>query len=308
MPDSGPCQAAQGGVTVSVTANDLVIEGEPIPFTKMSGSGNDFVVIDHREPVLADEEIPAFTRAVCRRRLSVGADGVILIESASRPDVHFRWRYFNADGSVGEMCGNGAMCGARFAVEEGIAPASCRFETAAGVVHAEVGPGERPLVAIRLEPVMPPGNQQHVTIDQQEWAMTQMLVGVPHVVTVVSDVDAWDDHEFDRWGKTVRYHPAFAPTGTNANLIHRVNDRTIRLRTWERGVEAETLACGTGSVASAIVAVQKGLVSAPVDVVVSSGEVLQVSFRDIGDRIDDIRLAGRPRVVMTGVIAPEALI
>jgi diaminopimelate epimerase len=291
-----------------VKANDLVTAHDAIPFTKMSGAGNDFVVIDHRLQVLTDDEIPAFTRAVCRRRLSVGADGVILIESSSRLGVHFRWRYFNADGSVGEMCGNGAMCGARFAVDHGIAPAFCRFETAAGIVEADVGAGDRPTVTIRLEPVTAPGASEIVTVANQDREMTRLLVGVPHMVSVVPDVDAWDDRTFDAWGGAVRHHPVFAPAGTNANLIHRVDAHTIRLRTWERGVEAETLACGTGSVASAIVAVRTGLVSAPVDVVVSSHEVLQVSFHDEGNQITDIRLTGRPRVVMTGVIAPEATI
>ena len=103
-----------------------------VPFTKMSGSGNDFVVIDHREALLTGEEIAPFTRAICRRGLGIGADGVILIEDSPRDDVDFRWRYINADGSNGEMCGNGAMCGARFAVRHGIASASCRFETDSG--------------------------------------------------------------------------------------------------------------------------------------------------------------------------------
>lgn len=282
--------------------------GRPtIPFTKMSGSGNDFVVIDHREPWLAEDEIPAFTRAVCRRRLSVGADGVILIEHASRPDLDFRWRYINADGSVGEMCGNGAMCGARFAVERDIAPPFCRFETDSGIVQAEVGTGDPPLVSLRLPPVSAPGASESIAIGPDEWQVIRLLVGVPHTVTVVPDVDAWDDRAFDTWGRAMRHHPAFAPAGTNANLIHRFDDHTIRMRTWERGVEAETLACGTGAVASSIVAVRQGLVTAPVNVVVSSGEVLQVSFKDTGDRFEDVVLAGRPREVMTGQISPEAL-
>jgi diaminopimelate epimerase len=281
--------------------------GAYIPFTKMSGSGNDFVVIDHRERLLPDDKIPAFARAVCRRRLSVGADGVILIEAPTRSDTDFRWRYFNADGSVGEMCGNGAMCGARFAVEEGIASHACRFETEAGVVQAEVGGGNRPQVVLALEPVTAPVVSESITIGPDSWEATRILVGVPHMVTVVADVDAWTHQTFDRWGRDARYHPAYAPLGTNANLIHRLDDHTIRMRTWERGVEAETLACGTGAVASSIVAARQGLVSAPVRVMVSSGEVLQVSFRNVGDRIDEIRLAGRPRIVMTGAIAPEAV-
>ena len=137
-----------------------------IPFAKMSGSGNDFVVIDNWERLIADDDIPVFTRAVCRRGVGLGADGVILIENSPRDDVDFRWRYFNADGSVGEMCGNGAMCGARFAVRHGIAPSSCRFETDAGDVEASVPDAERdPCVAIRIADAGLPGEPVTLTID-----------------------------------------------------------------------------------------------------------------------------------------------
>ena len=117
-------------------------QGAGIPFWKMSGSGNDFVVIDNRQGVLAAADAPEFARAVCRRRVSVGADGVVLIESSDEPGVHFRWRYLNADGSDGEMCGNGAMCGARFAVLNHMAPPACVFRTESGLVHAWVDPDE----------------------------------------------------------------------------------------------------------------------------------------------------------------------
>lgn len=278
-----------------------------IPFTKMSGAGNDFVVIDHRDLHLAEEEIADFTRAVCRRRLGIGADGLILIEAPTRSDANFRWRYINADGSVGEMCGNGAMCGARFAVERGIAPASCRFETDAGIVHADVGAGPRPRVSIHLPPVPAPGADESVTIGPNTWTTTRIQVGVPHAVTVVPDVDTWDDAAFDAWGRAMRYHPAFAPAGTNANLIHLVDGHTLRMRTWERGVEAETLACGTGAVASSIVATRQGLVRSPVDVVVSSGEVLRVTHVMDSNRAWDIELQGAPLFVATGEMVGEGI-
>lgn len=280
-----------------------------IAFTKMSGSGNDFVVIDHRQPVLAADDIAGFTRAVCRRRLSVGADGVILIEQPVQPGTHFRWRYINADGSDGDMCGNGAMCAARFAVDQGIAPASCRFETAAGLIEAEVaaGAGQRP-VTLRLAPVPAPGPVAPISVMGETWPGTFVRIGVPHVVVVTNDVDAWNDRRFDEWGRAVRYHPAFAPAGTNANLVHRVDTHTIRMRTWERGVEGETLACGTGAVASAIVAVRHVLVSPPVRVVVSSGAVLSVDFQPGEETVTGIRLAGEPRVVACGTISAEALV
>src|SRR5215208_2215923 len=121
-----------------------------IPFWKMSGSGNDFVVIDNRAGVLPSDRAAAFTRSVCRRRVSVGADGVVLIEESTDPGAHFTWRYINADGSDGEMCGNGAMCGARFAVLHEIAPARCRFQTPSGIVEADVPDASSPLVRIAI--------------------------------------------------------------------------------------------------------------------------------------------------------------
>ena len=280
-----------------------------IPFAKMSGSGNDFVVIDHRGFLLAEDEIEPFARAVCRRGVGLGADGVILIERTGRTDADFRWRYVNADGSVGEMRGNGAMCGARFAVRHGIASASCRFETDVGDVEAEVSPTrDDPAVAIRLAEVVFPGSQLEIAAEGRTCVFTPIVVGVPHVVTVVGDADAFANAgEFARWGRAVRTHAAFAPAGTNVNTIHIVDQHTIRMRTYERGVEAETLACGTGAVASAIVAVVAGLVSEPVTVVVSSGRSLLVDFTLTSDGATGIRLVGEARFVATGVLDPEGL-
>ncbi len=280
-----------------------------IPFTKMSGSGNDFVVIDNRDGILAGDAIAPFTRAVCRRGLGLGADGVILIELPTRPDVDFRWRYLNADGSVGEMCGNGAMCGARFAVRHGIAPALCRFETEAGDVEAEVVDAHNnPAVEIWMADAGLPGDLLALSINSRTNAFARLRVGVPHVVTVVDDADAFADAGgFARWGQAVRNHEAFAPAGVNVNAMHVIDGQTIRMRTYERGVEAETLACGTGAAASAIVAVTAGLVSQPVSVVVSSGQVLTVRFLVEDDRVTGIRLTGSARFVANGNLDPEGL-
>ncbi len=281
---------------------------QPIPFTKMSGSGNDFIVIDHRQPLIPEADIAGFTRAVCRRRLGVGADGVILIEETARPEVDFRWRYFNADGSLGEMCGNGAMCGARFAFSLGIAPAECRFETPAGDVAARVPDATRPDVSMSMVDASVPRDPFTIETTSGALEVTTVSVGVPHVVVVMEDVDAaFDEATFHEWGRELRYHPAFQPAGANINAIHVIDHHTIRMRTWERGVEAETLACGTGAIASAIVAVERNLADLPVSVVVSSGRALQVDFTPSGDRITGIRLSGEARVVAHGAIDPEGL-
>ena len=279
----------------------------PIPFTKMNGSGNDFVVIDHREPFLPPDGIADFTRAVCRRGVSIGADGVVLIENAGdRDDVDFRWRYINADGSDGEMCGNGAMCGARFAVKNGIAASPARFLTPDGVVTAEIDDAEQPQVRIAVSDPGPV-RCERLEIDGRPLAFHALKMGVPHAVAIVEDADAFADAAtFDRIGRAVRMHDAFAPAGTNVNVIHRVDGQTIRMRTYERGVEAETLACGTGAVASAVVAVREGLVEAPVTVITSSGRPLTVRWTERDGRPTDVWLGGEARIVATGVLHPDA--
>ncbi len=281
---------------------------QPIPFTKMSGSGNDFVVIDHRQTLIAEADIAGFTRAVCRRRFGIGADGVILIEHSPRPEADFRWRYFNADGSLGEMCGNGAMCGARFAVASGIASAECRFETPSGDIAAHVPDATEPAVSISMVDASIPAEPFPIDSAFGPLAVNTVMVGVPHVVVVIDDVDAaFDESVFHEWGRELRYHPAFQPAGANVDAIHVIDRHAIRMRTWERGVEAETLACGTGAIASAIVAVERNLVSRPVSVVVSGGRTLQVDFTPTPDRITGIRLSGEARIVAHGELDPEGL-
>jgi diaminopimelate epimerase len=277
-----------------------------IPFVKMNGSGNDFVVIDNRNGVVAPEILADLTRAVCRRGLGVGADGVVVIGAAlPGSDVDFRWRYINADGTEGDLCGNGAMCGARFAVDAGIAPASCRFETPAGIIAAEVL-DDGPAVSLEMVDAIIARRGLHLDDAADVTAFDLVQAGVPHVVAVAPDVDAYE--HFDAWGRKIRHHADLAPEGANANLIHRLGLDRIRMRTWERGVEAETLACGTGAVASAIVAVTRRLVSQPVQVVTSSGRILTVSWEQDGDSARNIRLTGEARFVARGTLDPEGFV
>lgn len=271
-----------------------------IPFVKMHGSGNDFVVILQSDEVLAGVDLPALARGVCRRGTSIGADGVIVISASEIADFH--WRYINADGSDGDMCGNGAMVGARFAVDHNIAPADCTFETAAGIIRAQVDGAQ-----VSLEMVDAIWLEEGMEFDSlPDVAFDRLMIGVPHVVGIMDDVDALSD--LDRTGRAIRMDPQLQPAGANVNLVHLIDGHTIRMRTYERGVEAETLACGTGSVCSAIVAERRGLVQQPVTVRVSSGMDLTVSWRADGDRMTDIRLAGTARIVARGEILPEAML
>lgn len=271
-----------------------------IQFVKMHGSGNDFVVIRTPATALADVDLAEFARGVCRRGMSIGADGVILISPSEIAD--FQWRYINADGTDGDMCGNGAMVGARYAVDHGIAPENCTFETAAGIIRAQVAGAH-----VALEMIDAQWQQGDLRFDKLPGIdFDRLMIGVPHVVGILEDVDALTD--LDLIGRSIRYDPQLMPAGANVNIAHVINGHTIRMRTYERGVEAETLACGTGSVCSAIVAVRRGLVQQPVTVRVSSGMDLTVSWRADGDRMTDIRLAGTARVVARGEILPEAIL
>lgn len=284
---------------------DVSLPLEPVPFAKMNGSGNDFVVIDNRAGLIADEILSSFTRAVCRRGLGVGADGVVMIEDAAAGSgVDFSWRYINADGMPGDLCGNGAMCGARFAVDLGIAQATCRFETPAGVITAEVLDGGP---AVRLEMIDAVIARRGLSLDDAPNVTTFDLVnaGVPHVVAVAPDVDAFAN--FAGWARPLRSH-AELPDGANVNLIHRVGPNTLRMRTYERGVEAETLACGTGAVSSAVVAVSRGIVTQPVTVITSSGRPLTVIWEMNHDTARNVQLTGEARFVARGTLDAEGFV
>lgn len=277
---------------------------QPIPFTKMHGSGNDFVVVDNRHGVIPDDEVAAFTRAICRLHLGLGADGVVLIDEA-RGEADFRWRYINADGTDGDLCGNGAMCSARFAFDAGIAGPESAFETPAGIVRATVHDGG-PMVTVQVVDARVIGEGLALSDDPAVTAFDHVMVGVPHVVAMTPDADV--KAGFDAWGRAIRHHPAVGPAGANVNLVHRISDTTIRMRTYERGVEAETLACGTGSVASAVVAARRGLVHQPVTVITSSGKPIRITWTPTDDGASGISMTGEATIVARGIIEPEALV
>jgi diaminopimelate epimerase len=272
----------------------------PFRFVKMHGSGNDFVVIALPNPALDGIDWSELTRRLCRKGTGLGADGVILIRPSESADFH--WQYINADGTDGEMCGNGAMVGARYAVDHGIAGEHCTFDTATGIVRAKVD-GEN----VTLDMIDARKVDHGLMFDALPGVEFDcFMIGVPHVVGFVDDVDAIDT--LDAIGRTIRNDMQVLPAGTNVNLVNRIDANTIRMRTYERGVEAETLACGTGAVCSAISAVQHGVVSQPVTVRVSSGMDLTVTWKERGQMMTDIRLGGTARVVAQGEILPEALV
>jgi len=274
----------------------------PVPFTKMSGAGNDFIVIDHRVSLIPEAEQAEFVRKVCRRMFSVGADGLILIENSELAD--FRWRFYNGDGSVAEMCGNGARCAARFAHSRGIAGASMSFETLAGIIKAEITDDD----SVRLRMTAPCDFKKDlsVVLDGQERILSFVNSGVPHAVLIMEEDDEVPVRE---WGKIVRFHPLFQPAGTNVNFVQKISENTIRVRTYERGVEDETMACGTGAVASALFAAVSGMVQSPVAVITSGGERLTILF-DLqdGPQAENVFLQGPARIIYEGSLTAEALL
>lgn len=278
----------------------------PIRFTKMSGSGNDFLVIDNRAGVVEEMAASTLATRLSRHRLSVGADGIVLISASDCGSVSYRWRYINADGSNGEMCGNGAMCAARFAVRAGIAPRHHWFETPNGTVEAWAN-ASSPAVAIAIGDPGPVEAEATVDIEGRTLACTRIAIGVPHVVSLTEDADRLADAEsFARLGRAVRMHSAFACAGTNVNIVSPRQDGAWRMRTYERGVEAETLACGTGAVASAIVLASRRLALSPVTIVTSSGESLRVEFSLHGDQASGVTLHGQAAVIYEGELGPDA--
>ncbi len=269
-----------------------------IPFTKMSGSGNDFILIDHRKPLLPEDRVKEFVQKVCRRRVSAGADGLILIEGSDKAD--FKWRFYNADGSEAEMCGNGGRCAARFAYLKGIAGSSLKFETLAGILSGHVN-GKK----VNLEMTKPYGLKldQTISIDGVEQIFSSINTGVPHAVIFVEDLDGVD---IVRIGRAIRYHSFFAPGGTNVDFVRVARGSRLSIRTYERGVEDETLACGTGAVASALIAAFKEIVKSPVTIETRGGEVLTVSFEIDAQEVKRVFFEGDVHIIYEAEMWEEA--
>ncbi len=275
--------------------------GKILSFYKMSGSGNDFIIVDNRSGLVGDNEGPGWARRLCRRKVSVGADGLILIEPPTMPNTDFKWRFYNADGSEAEMCGNGGRCAARFAYVNRIAGPGMTFETIAGLIRAEVTDHR-----VKLE-ITPPRDMRmdiKVLTNQGEYMVHFINTGVPHVVYFVSDLDKVNATE---WGRGIRFHAEFQPAGTNVNFVRVLDKHNISIRTYERGVEDETLACGTGSVAAAIIASLKHGTVPPVHVQTRGGEMLNVYFKSGPGGISSVFLEGEARIVYEGLLREEEL-
>jgi diaminopimelate epimerase len=262
-------------------------------FTKMNGAGNDFVMLDNRDGnvQLEREQISR----ICDRHRGIGADGILLLEKASN-GADFRMRYYNRDGGEAEMCGNGARCFARFANKIAGARNKFSFQTPAGLIGAELH-GE----VVTLHMSEPEDLQLFVDlmVDEKKELVHFINSGVPHVVVPVPKVG---DVDVRQRGAAIRHHKRFSPKGANVNFIEKRGAKKIAVRTYERGVEDETLACGTGVVASALIFGATEQVDGPINVIVRSGSELSVGFEKEGVQFRDVTLAGPAEFVFEGTI------
>ncbi len=273
-------------------------------FAKLQGSGNDFILIDNRDGKVYEKlkelgiDLKEFVVKLCQPHTGVGADGLILIENPKDKQNDFKWQFFNSDGSEAEMCGNGSRCAVRFCYDLGIVDEEVSFETLAGVIKARVLEGGKRVKVQLTKPSEP--IEKTLRVEGQNIEGVFINTGVPHFVAPVKGIDNID---VTKLGRAIRFHKEFQPKGTNVNFIEAVGKNRIRIRTYERGVEAETLACGTGATAGAIVAYLKGLVSEkPIEVLTKSGEILRIDF---DENLEEVFLDGSVYKVFEGVLSYE---
>ncbi len=265
-----------------------------LEFTKMHGAGNDFVLVDNRQQKisLSREQVVR----ICDRHCGIGADGVILLVPCQSRRADWAWQFYNSDGSTGEMCGNGARCFARFVQKHTGLNRDFTFETEAGVITARFH-GQR--VEVNLTEPMQLHIGEQLPVSGGSQTVHSINTGVPHAILFVPDADK---AMVQQLGPEIRRHPRFAPKGTNVNFVQVLGPQHIRVRTFERGVEGETLACGTGVTASALIASRVHHMRSPVQVQVQGGDQLEVSFDESDSRFDNVRLTGPAEFVFEGKI------
>ena len=281
-----------------------------IHFYKMTGAGNDFILIDNRNGTIDADHCRELVLSACRRRLSVGADGMILIEND--PEVDFKWRFFNLDASEAEMCGNAARCAARFAYLTGIVEKPrMAFRTLAGIIRAELLENR-----VKAQMTSPHSLQLDLSVEtaDRSFELDFIDTGVPHAVCFLTDDDELEAVDIQRLGHSLRFHSHFQPAGANVNFVCVKDAQHMAIRTYERGVEGETLACGTGTVAASLIAASRKLVRSPVQVKTRGGESLTVHF-EMADGIRqpektqfrEVYLEGEARIAYEADLWPDTI-
>jgi diaminopimelate epimerase len=263
-------------------------------FSKMNGAGNDFIFVDNRARKIQLQ--PAQIVRLCDRHKGVGADGIILLVPCQSGRADWAWDFYNSDGSSAEMCGNGARCFARFVRRLTGGKGNLSFETRAGVITAHFHGDD---VTVNLTPPKDLRLRQQVKLSSGPAEIHSLNTGVPHAVIFAPDADK---AMVQPLGAEIRHHAHFAPKGTNVNFVQVLGPGQIRVRTYERGVEGETLACGTGVTASALIAAELHGFPSPVKVQVQSGDMLEISFDRANGQFSNVGLAGPAEFVFEGRI------
>ncbi len=252
---------------------------ESIEFFKFHGCGNDFVFIDNRELSIPKESMPIWAQNICRRSFGVGADGLAFLDITTRVGIDYIWHFYNADGSRAEMCGNAARCVGVLAVELGLAGYQHVLGTDAGSIQISVA-DDLQRATVTMTDTQDLELNVQLVVDGTTINVHNVNTGVPHVVVFVNDVKDLEDYNVNSQGKLIRYNEYYMPKGTNVNFAAIIDQAHITIRTYERGVEGETLACGTGVCATAIIAQQLGMVEPCVAVTTRSGDVLNITLKD----------------------------
>ncbi|MEO7098130.1 MAG: diaminopimelate epimerase [Luteolibacter sp.] len=271
-----------------------------LPFFKMNGAGNDFIIVDNRDLSLTEALDGDTIAALCDRHRGIGADGLLAVEPA-RKGADFRFRYYNADGGEAEMCGNGARCFGRFTAHLGeIVLKKVTFETIVGTLAAEMIGDD---VRIAMSEPKDLELEIDVKVSGLDGSLHFVNTGVPHVVAFLENMAALEDFDVYEYGGAIRNHEAFAPAGTNANFAAILAPDHISIRTFERGVEEETLACGTGMVASALIHHLLTGAPSPIKVDVEGGDTLEIGFEKTGEQaFKNVTLTGPADFVFEGEI------
>jgi len=268
-----------------------------INFSKLTAAGNDFILIDNRENIIENKNYQMLAKKLCDRKYSIGADGLILLEKSVFKD--FKMRYFNSDGSYASMCGNGGRSIAKFAYDLGVVDLKMVFETDAGIVSAEILVENKDRVRLDLYNPKDLNEDIKIRVERKEFNVDFINTGVPHVVVFIDDIENFD---VVKYGKLLRHHKAFAPVGSNVNFVKIIKDNTLIVRTYERGVEDETLACGTGITACGIISVLRGFVKSPVNIIARGGDRLSVSLKNSNGNVSDVILEGPALISFKGTV------
>lgn len=274
-------------------------------FTKMQGAGNDFIIINNMELRIPVEKLSDIAKKLCQRKVSIGADGFMVVDFPEG-NADFKMRFYNQDGSIGEMCGNGARCISRYAFLNNIAKQKMKFETGAGIVSSEVLEGRLVKVLLNKPEIIKLNND--IEIDNKKYECSYIELGnpgLPHAA-VKYDLQNSEDSEVFEIGRKIRFYEGF-PKGANVNFFEVLDDSTAIVKTYERGVEGITLACGTGSASVAVALMLKGYLKGNKAKIIVPGGELFIEVEQLDNKVEKLYLIGDTNIVAIGKVMDEDL-